>query len=183
METNKPEQIAVELVNRILAEFTYEHEHRRVFAEAVGRSFVIKIQLHRADTPRAVGERGSHIQALDRVVAAVGNKSGVNMRAQLIEPEVGEKSQYGRFKPATNWNREGILKLLTDIGNAVFLGKTSVRLHEAGGTDITSSVELHVERTENRQLVEVVAGALKILFNAIGKANGRLLFLDVVSDT
>jgi predicted RNA-binding protein YlqC (UPF0109 family) len=63
-----PPDACVQILTKILDQITYHPEDRKVWAVPVGRSWMIKIQLHRADTPRAVGERGSHIKNMDTLV-------------------------------------------------------------------------------------------------------------------
>ncbi len=181
METNNPQETCVNILTRILDQFTYHPETRKVWAVAVGRSWMVKLQLHRADTPRVVGERGSHIRALDTISAAIGAKNGVNIRTQLLEPEVGLPERYHKFKPAENWNTEAVTKLADDICASVFVSPYAVKVND--GADFTSTIEIQIDRSENKTLVDTIQKAMQVVFNAVGKANGRILFVDVVTST
>jgi len=139
---------------------------------------MIKIQRHRADTPRAVGERGSHIKAIDQLCSVIGAKGGVNIRTQLLEPEVGSTERYHKFKPAASWNSEAVKSIAQDICEATLTIPVEVKVHD--GEDFTSTLEIVVDRSENHMLVDTVTKSMEVLMNAVGKANGRILFVDVV---
>jgi len=173
-----PQDACVQILTRILDQITYHAEDRKVWAVAIGRSWMIKMQLHRADTPRVVGERGSHIKAIDALTTVIGAKSGVTIRSQLLEPEVGSTERYHKFKPAAAWNSAEVKKIAEAICEATFSAPAKIEIHD--GDDFTSTLEVIVDRSENHMLVDTVCDAMKVLFNAIGKANGRILFVDKV---
>jgi predicted RNA-binding protein YlqC (UPF0109 family) len=174
-----PQEICVDILTRILDQFTYHPENRKVWAAAVGRSWIIKIQLHRADTPRAVGERGSHVRALEMIAAAIGAKAGANIRTQLLEPEVGLPERYHKFKPMESWNSAEVKAIAEQIAEHAFVAPATVTIHD--GEDFTSTLEIVVDRSENKNLASTMQQAMQVVFNAIGKANGRILVVDVVS--
>jgi predicted RNA-binding protein YlqC (UPF0109 family) len=173
-----PHQIACELVKRILSEITFHHDQLKVHAIELGVGWMVVISATRGDTPRIVGGRGMTFKAIDCLVGAIGNKYRMKIRAKLEEPTTGEQDRYERFKASEDWNRDGILKLLQDVCQQVFTHPI-VDLSLADIDNQTSLVTVQVSRAEDRRLVEPVSKALEILFNAIGKANGRTIRLDI----
>jgi len=172
-----PEEIAAWLARRVLEEITFHKSDLHVTPTQVGRSCMIKVQVHKADMPRAIGSGGLHHRALDTLIAAIGIKYAVNMRVNLVEPEVGRPERYERFEASHNWNSEPVVALLRDICAAVFITSAEVSAHDAA--DATTNLEVTVSAREPRKIIEPIGKALQVLFNAIGKANGRIVLLDV----
>lgn len=176
----QPQQIISNLLKRIISEIIFHPEDLKITPTSIGRSWTIRVMLHRADTPRCVGKGGNHIKSMDKLANLIGAKNGVNVRVMLSEPEVGKAERYAQFKPSEKWNGQEVAKLAKDVGDAIFASETSTIVGDVDGT--TSSIEMTVSRRENKALVSAVQEAMQVLFNAIGKANGRILFLDIVEE-
>lgn len=183
MKTNTkvaPEQLATELLTRIIKEITFHHENIRVTSSQLGRSHTLAIQVHKGDMPRVLGKSGAHIKALETLAAAIGASGGVTIRLRLLEPEVGEPDRYEQFRPAENWNSSHVVLLLSDLVEAIF-GSSKVEIFD--GEDCTSALEVTIATRENKAVIDAIGNALKVLFKAIGRANGRILTLDIATDS
>jgi predicted RNA-binding protein YlqC (UPF0109 family) len=173
-----PQTLAAELVQRIISEITFHHNKLKVEAGQLGMGWQVVVTAHKADVPRIIGGRGMTFKALDCVVAAVGNKYRMKLRTKIVEPAEGEPDRYERFRPAEDWNREGILNLLQDTCKAVFAHP----VEDIAVEDIdnqTSLISVKISHAEDRRAAEFIGKALEILWNAIGKANGRTIRLDI----
>lgn len=172
-----PQDTAAWLVRRILEEITFHHADLHVTPTQVGRSWMIKVQVNRADMPRVIGGGGLHHRALDTIVAAVGVKNAVNMRLHVLEPDVGRPERFEKFEASHNWNAEPVVRLLRDICAAVFITQAEVSARDVA--DATTNLEVILSGKEPRKIIEPIGKALSALFNAIGKANGRIVMVDV----
>lgn len=176
--SKNPAATAIDIVRRIIGEFTYHPSDIRTAVQEVGHSMTVKLQVNRADMPRVLGKQGTHFRALESLVAAIGAKAGLTLRFQLVEPAVGMPDRYDPFTAKEEWNSANAVQLLSEIADATFMGKTSIRVID--GEDYQSSIELTLTAVEKRAIIDAVAGAAKVLFKAIGRAQGRFLVVDII---
>ena len=172
---------ALELLRRILTELVAHPENLRIEYRALTASLTIMIQADTGDTPRLIGEQAQNYRALCAIMAAVGAAAGYRVAIPPIqEPVIGAPSRY-RFEPNPDWPKERILKLLRDVAEAVFAHSGGMECMEfddpANGI---TTVEVHVSRLENPKVVDVLRPAIGRMFDAIGKANGHLLAVDII---
>lgn len=177
MTTNSSAEKTKQLLRRLISEFTYHPEALRIVSEPIGRMGKITLQAHKADTSRIVGERGSHIKALTAIVEAIGDKEGQPLIVELIEPVFGEPERFAKYKGAENWNGEKIRQLLQDVAAAIFRPEPKIETHSAGET---TAMEILVQQRSQSHRVDDLEIALRALFNAIGKANGRKLHVSIL---
>jgi predicted RNA-binding protein YlqC (UPF0109 family) len=166
------------MVKRIANEITFHHKELKVYAREAGLGWTVFIEAHRGDIPRLIGGGGQTFKALDAVCALIGNKYRMGIRLTIDEERaVGEKDRYETFKHAENWNKEGILRLLEDLCRAILEEPARISTQDER-TNRTVIIVL-LSKKEVPAVAEAAKKALGILFNAIGKANGRLVSLDV----
>jgi predicted RNA-binding protein YlqC (UPF0109 family) len=175
--TNSPEALSQDILSRILREITLHPQHIRISNSPLGRTHTIKVQVHRGDMSRVIGSGGSHAQALTRLVQMIGQKRGVVVNMRMLEPEIGEKDKYQPFEPREQWPKERAEAIMRDIAEAVF--DHAVKVEAFDGEDYMSIIEVTVSSRENRQLVTLLQETVTPLFNAIGKANGRHLTVNI----
>lgn len=183
-DVNEKDKRAVflDLFRRIVTEIISHPENLVIESKEFTQSLVLTVQAHAADTPRLIGEGAVNYKALVVVATALGARAGLRVSVPPIrEPVVGEPDRY-KFSPTPDWPKEKIVKLLTDTARATFADPDAVevKLFDDEST-VSTTVELWVARNERSALVFALGAALRTLFDAIGKANGRLIYLDVVA--
>jgi predicted RNA-binding protein YlqC (UPF0109 family) len=171
---NESVKKTVLLLERILNEFTFHPEDRDVFEEPLGALTKIIIRPHKADMGRILGRKSIHLNALRAIVNGISLAQRRPMKIVLEEPVTGEKEKYDRFKAREVWRRDEVGKLLKDTVEMMVRGKVSLKLTEKGEV---SAFDVLVEDKESLTRVEAMQEPLQVIWNAIGKANGRELFI------
>jgi predicted RNA-binding protein YlqC (UPF0109 family) len=172
----------LDLFRRLVTEIISHPENLVIETKLHTQSIVLTLQAHAADTPRLIGSGAATYNALVTVAAALGARAGLRVSVPPIrEPVVGEPGRY-KFAPQEQWPKERIVKLLTDITRAAFADSGAVegKLFDDDASGSTT-IELWVARNERGALVFALGAALRTLFDAIGKSNGRIIYLDVIA--
>jgi predicted RNA-binding protein YlqC (UPF0109 family) len=172
----------IDLFRRLVTEIIAHPENLVIETKLHTQSIVLTLQAHAADTPRLIGSGAATYNALVTVATALGARAGLRVSIPPIrEPDVGEPARY-KFTPQEQWPKERIVTLLTDTARAAFADPDAieVKLFDDDAS-VSTTIELWVARNERGALVFALGAALRTLFDAIGKANGRLIFLDVVA--
>lgn len=177
---NTAADIAVNLVGRIVREFTFHHDALKIWIEPMGRVQIIYLQTHQADMPRVIGKQGAHRHALFNIVEQIGLHYGAELRLENVEPAPGEAERFKPFAPAAKWDSRPVVQLLRDICKSVFNFETQVSIQDSPHTP-TSNLQVVVAQGEHMQTAARVAECCKVLFNAIGKARGRILLVEMIS--
>lgn len=178
MNTNaNPEDTAYSIVERILNFITIHAEHRRIEMRSLGRMVTISVQLHKADTTRAVGFKGQHINAMMRLIDMISRRSGVPIRLKLEEPVVGQPEPHLTFQGRENWDQPDVKELAEDICDAIMEKPCEVTIHD--GDEYQTVLEIAVHPSERHQMIDALTPILNPVFIAIGKAQGRNVTLDL----
>lgn len=172
-----PEETAHSIVERILNVITIHAQDRRIAMRSLGRMVTISVQLHKADTTRAVGFKGQHINSMMRVVDMISRRSGVPIKLKLEEPIVGQPEPHLTFQGRENWDQPYVKELAEDMCAAILERPFDVTIHD--GDDFQSVLEIAVHPSERHQLIEALTPILTPIFVAIGKALGRYVTLDL----
>lgn len=178
-QTQSPEQIASSAIERILNYITFHPEDRKLNLSSLGRSWTISVRLHQADQPRAVGAKGSHVRALTDLVNRIGRRAAIPISFRLLEPEVGKPERHAPFSGQEDWDHEGVRELATDICNSIL--KYPVEVTSFDGDNFNSNLEIAADMREPQEAIDDLNAIITPLFNAIGKAQGRLLTVDLHS--
>ena len=181
MNDSQKRQNVLTLFRRLVTEIISHPENLVIDAKQHTQSMVLTVQAHAADTSRLIGEGASNYKALVTMATALGGRAGMRVSVPPIrEPVIGERDRY-KFTPNPEWPRTRIMDLLSDTARAVFADPDAIEIKpfDDDGT-VSTTVELWVARNERTTLVHPVGEALRTLFDAIGKANGRLIYLDVI---
>lgn len=144
-------------------------------------SYTITIQAHAADTPRLIGEAGRNYRAIASMMSLIGGRARHRIHIPPIkEPVVGVHERY-QFCPDLHWPKEDLRSLLCRVARAMFEHPEAVRVEmEDIEATLSTNVQILVAKTEATAMVKAAQDCLTVLWDAIGKANGRLLYLDVV---
>ncbi len=172
----------LDLFRRIVTEIISHPENLVIEPKVFTQSIVLTVQAHAADTPRLIGEGAANYKALVTVATALGARAGLRVSVPPIrEPVVGAPDRY-KFNANDHWPKDRIVRLLTETAQATFAepDAVEVKLFDDDST-VSTTIELWVARNERSALVFALGAALRVLFDAIGKANGRLIYLDVIA--
>lgn len=147
----------------------------------LAKSLKITIQAHAADTGRLIGEGGANYNALVALMSTIGARYGIRVNiAPIKEPVVGESERY-RFHSNPNWPKQNIMGLIKQISRCAFSYPDQIEVvaHDDAET-LSTTIEVMVARNETEATVRVLQRAYNVLFDAIGKSNGRILYVDIV---
>jgi len=161
------------MVSKILSGIAIHKDSVKISVEQLARSAVICAQVHSADMPRAIGRGGAHIKALTKIVGDIGLTSGVPLKIRLLEPEAGQRDRYSPFQPKEEWDGKSAHELLTQVASAAISGGAVVERND-GANAVTEFVVKPMRRQPAREFEELIA-ALNVLWNAIGRAQGRIV--------
>lgn len=162
-----------EMVSKILTGIAIHKESVKISVEPLARSVVICVQVHPADMPRAIGRGGAHIKALGKIVDQIGMTNGVPIKIRLLEPQPGERDRYLPFQPKEEWDGKSVHELLRQVASAAIPGGAAVERND-GVAAVTEFVVRPVRRQPAQEFGELIA-ALNSLWNAIGRATGRIV--------
>lgn len=175
---NKTNCSASDIIRRILEEITLHPDKIKITNNRIGRGLTdMVIESHPGDTPRVIGQGGKHSRSIFLLVSMIGRKSGESIRCRIPDPEIRIKEPNKPFVPKDPWNNENVLTLANDICDAIFCHPSLVEIVD--GPDFASALDISTDPEESEKTVEKAAECLTPLFGAIGKSNGRHLFVTV----
>lgn len=172
--TNDKDSLTISLIRDIIRCFAMHPEDVVLQIEEVGSLTVIKIKVHRADTPRILGRKALQWKALQAITRGLKHDHG-SYSIKLLEPTVGEPEKFQIFEPRENWNKVAIFSILSRLLDQLF-GRAVIVCNESEDQTVW---DVSVELKEQPVRVEVLGEAIQILWNAMGKANGRILIVNV----
>lgn len=146
-----------------------------------GRSVTVLIKAAGRDVGRVIGERGAHFNALKTLATAIGLKQGVSVELEPVpDPtEPGKAERYEKFKAREDWPKAEIVELLKATAQAVLRFEDLIEVVCEDLSDSTTMATVICSGANPAGLVDPIQTALKALFNAVGKANGRTIFVVV----
>jgi predicted RNA-binding protein YlqC (UPF0109 family) len=173
----------VDLLRRLLSRMVAYPETLVLDAKAFYGSATISIQAHAADTPRLIGTGCVNYRSIRAIMLAVCARRGYSVTVPKIrEPVTGVPEQY-KFTANPRWPSTELLALLTDTVRGCVEQPESVRLEpHHDDENVTTTVEVFVSRTENKDVLRALGPAIKTVFDAIGRTNGRLLNVALIPD-
>jgi predicted RNA-binding protein YlqC (UPF0109 family) len=176
-----PAEILAKLLHRIIKQLTAEHQHIKLIGTPLGRSYIFQVRVSRADTPKLVGERGRTVRALTALVALFGRKHNVEMQFQLLEPEVGQPAPLQPFRRRDTWDHKPVEELARDVASAILLNPI-VKICIVDQPNYITLLSVVTSNDEPAALVQALREPFAVIFNAIGKSEGRVLQPDVLPE-
>lgn len=168
------------LLSELVNGFTKHHKELKITGTALNRSISFNIIGHADDHPKLVGTRGLHIWSLQTIFRHIGDKQQVPLRITLLEPEVGERKEKPPYVPNPKWKPDNLVRLITNVNELVFDKPVKIDVTNEGAA---TTFELFPTPDCDRD-VALLAGeiltAFKYIFHAIGKAEGRTIYIDSV---
>lgn len=165
-----PRKTIPALIRRLIEAFISERRHLQIKTEEIGSALKISIRSSKSDMGRIVGREGHHLEVLSTLVMAMGEKAGETIFIEHLEPIFNGEPPENKAR----WDDTAFDILAEDTARAVF-DDAAVEIHRSGMT-----VMVEVRTGDKQEKADRIGGALKSIFNAIGKANGRKIFVSVL---
>jgi predicted RNA-binding protein YlqC (UPF0109 family) len=164
-----------DLLRDIVSAFIRFPEEINIETERRGEnSTMMKLEVHRDDYPRVFGGQGRHRQALVTIFAFIGAREERQIKFMLLESKKGVRQGNLPFKANLDWKPDKTLDLLRKILRRIFTKPFEV---EALSAEETTNIEIRVDPSETN-IIDALEPSLEPIFHAIGKNQGRQLYLE-----
>ncbi len=181
MKTTEAAPHVARLLRAILSRMVLRPELLEVTATPLSTSVILTIRGSKGDTPRLIGEGGSHFRAARIIAEALGDKLGARVQCEsVLEPIRGEPDRHARFTVNPDWPREEIEDLIREVVSVIFGGAPEIATQPINAQ--SSAIVVRVPRHDNPAFVRSVGAALAALFTAVGKACGQVLYVDLAAE-
>lgn len=168
------------MIRDICTELVLHPKNLRVSAVAMSASFTIEISAPLADGKRIVGWMGSHFKAITSLVKAIAAKNQYSADVARVEMTGTRLDRYPEFKAAKDWPHGRIVALVERMARAVFQHEADIKVAFKDGSDAATMMDVELSEAEDAQLVAEMLTAFKTLVRPIGKAHGRIIYLNLV---
>ena len=158
------------IITGLLKGLTSHHAELEIKALRSGSILGIEYTTHADDMPKAVGFYGRHHAALVEIANSLGNRHNIKVVLSLLEPIKGEKFPPRGFIANKNWQEEPTLELLKETLAALLTQPFEI-------TPTNGEINTFFHITTKDASFEKLRNSLYILFDAIGKAQGRLIYI------
>lgn len=170
------------LLRRICDRIILHPDELQVTVTQLRTSLVVRLRAHISDTARLIGEKGVMFRSLKAIVQVVGDRHNVTVDMERIEePLRGTPDRFTRFKANEGADIGDLQELLRELlRNTMRDGEAVEVFWDHNGID--AHVSAHVSYGEPVRNVDAMHESLRTIFTAIGKARGRLIYLNIVND-
>jgi predicted RNA-binding protein YlqC (UPF0109 family) len=158
------------IITGLLKGLTSHHAELEIKPMRSGSILGIEYTVHADDMPKAVGFYGRHHAALVEIANALGNRHGIKVVLSLLEPIKGEKMPPRGFIANKNWQEEPTRELLKETLTALLTQPFEIK-------PTAGEINTFFHITTKDLGFEKLRNSLYILFDAIGKAQGRLIYI------
>jgi predicted RNA-binding protein YlqC (UPF0109 family) len=136
---------------------------------------LMTLEVHSADLPRVFGGQGRHIQALRTIFQFIGARDEHRVRLLLIEPHARVAgAPLTPFVSNPDWKPEPVRVLLERVLNRVLAKPPQLDIYSGEGMTM---IDIYADK-DDEALCDGLTEYLKPIFHAIGKNQGRELFLE-----
>jgi len=171
MKTKETHPIGVAL-QLLLSGLCAQKRSLRVAAIQLGNVLAVEIKAHADDLPKLVGKEGKHLAAINLLLRKMGERAKLKVVPNLLEPPARSTVKPPGFRENPHWKSDEARQALDATLGQLFRTHPIVE-------------ELNMEKVSIFQVVprggetmdEELENALAILFDATGKAQGRLIQL------
>lgn len=176
MNETKESQKLKAVFLRLARGFTTKHNMLSCESNHQGDFVTLSPRAHRDDAPKLVGSGASTFRAMINVLTVVANNLGVKFYLSRIKDVAGTEPDANQppFYTDENWPKDAIMTTFNETCAELFREPyTAEWNHQSGGK---SEIELELSPSERLCVADAqLEDGLSILFNAIGKSNGRVL--------
>lgn len=142
------------------------------------QTVALAVQSHADDVGKIYGFQRANHGALQSILTMCSLKIGKRTKLLIEEPTVGQRYPKREFILREDWPAKEITDLLNETCAAVFALPFNIETNSAGNS---TAFEIQIDRGERLPVKrEDLALALATIFHAIGKAQGRQIFVDIV---
>jgi len=181
MKTAGLAKLIQDLIADLLREFILHPAELKVVVIPLIQSIALRIEAHSGDVGRIIGEKGAHFRSLQAICMCASLKHGFEINLEWLPEPQGWPDRYQKFKARHDWGQAKILSLIKRTTKLIFRAEDAICVKMVDHNAATTVITIQVARKETRQVLELAGFALRTLFNAVGKANGRTLFVEVVA--
>ncbi len=136
---------------------------------------ILVLQVHREDHSRVVGSLGRHIQALRTIFEFIGARDNVAIRVLLLDQAEGRGGPMLEFKANMSWSASPMTQLLRQLLKRILRREFTIEI-----TSVADTTNVLVKtHAGDQELAEALGPYLQPIFRAIGKQQGRRVYLDV----
>lgn len=164
----------VELLREIIFAFTRHHSDLHIELEQPG---TIVMQSNRDDHPRIAGAMGRNIEAVRSIFRFIAAKRKEKLVILLAEPERGRREEIQPYSVDKNWKPDPVVKLITKILEQILRAPFKLET-SSSESKATTLLEISPAK-EDERIVEALQPALHTIFHAIGRAQGRALYVEM----
>lgn len=162
------------LLAEIVSSFVRHPDDVIVKTERLGGKNVIQVEVNRDDYGRVFGSQGRQIQAIRTVFAFIASREGRQIGVMLLESTRGTKIEPPPFRANLDWESKKLLSLLKRVLKRILALPFSV---DETSVQETTNVTIATDPKEHR-IIEALRPSLDPIFHAIGKNEGRQLYLE-----
>lgn len=170
------------LFSELVKSFVIHPDRLRVESSEDGKHQTIQFTGYGGDAGRIIGEAGEHYRALIDLAAYLSKRNGKRIiLLPVLNGDGGTDNtdRHAMFAENPRWPAEAIQRRLVEITSALF-GAVTVERDDVPGA--VTKFGVHV-RCSDEKVVDSIGHALAVIFNAIGKANGRTLVVTLYPAT
>lgn len=142
-----------------------------------GENTMMDLDVNKADYGSVHGSMGKHLQALRTIFQFIGARQDRKIKIMLLEPTKGQREERLPFTPNHHWNERNIMDLLNRILIRILRRPFAMVALSAEQPDATTTIEITADPAE-QAVIEALTTALQPLFHAIGKKEGRQLYVE-----
>lgn len=170
LKTDRSTDLVVEVVRSLLEGYTRHHRDLKIDGKSMGSIVALQISANRDDQPYLVGRNGQHLAAMNEIMFPIGRRLRRTIVLSLQEPKVGDKLPPRKFETNADWKPDETRKLLNLTLKHVLRADFKIDEHHDENVSVFQIVPA---RSDEPLLTPALESALDIIFDAIGKANGR----------
>ena len=175
---NEIELDAVQIMEGLVRGLIRFKDDLRVETVNTLRSKTITVTAHADDTPKIIGSQGVNFKAIQKIADAIGEQLSQRITFVVTDPVVGQRFSQEKFKTDASYDPAAELDLLEQIGWSICDGDVRVEWVKTNDQSGTIMMLLDGNKMDYDPELEV---ALDTIFNAIGKAKGFIIHVELDS--
>lgn len=167
-----------ECLRSIVRAFTAHAEDIEIEANELESSITLHLRVHVADHPKVLGKNARHLRALQTLFGCMGE--GRIVRITLLNPLKGEPEGHVPFLENYEWDSTPTERLLAGLLHMLpwHAERIATKSHKLSTTFIVTRGAPKHRFAPN--VASPVLEAMATLLEAIGKKEGRLIYIDFV---
>jgi len=189
IQTGKKLSGTGELLRTLTMAICDKKEQVKVLETNMTRVDIFTVQVADDDFGKIMGTHAKNLLAMEAVIKVIAAREGREARISAVDPQNKIPPPSKKFRGEPSWDRTKFLPYYRAVCDKLFDGGGTFNVVDIG--PVESTVEINVN-AENELFVydgpdkrpvsfDAIEVALRTLFNAIGKCNGRTLTTYVIA--